>query len=320
MSGYELSHEGLYVANFTGTTIYPASEHWIFKKSWWTEPWPVENHFVENEFSLQALVWGRNHYWGAAIAAVLYMLSIWLGTWYMKKQEPFDLRRPLKYWNLLLAIFSIMGSLRVVPHMINMMSTVGLGNSMCSPAAYTVGFSAPSVWVTLFVYSKYAELLDTAFIVLRKRKVSFLHWFHHATVLVYTWDAFLNEQGVGVYYCSMNYVVHAIMYFYYYLASATSKPPKWGVFVTVLQIVQMFMGVFLTGVGIWNYYGRGSQTLWTLDLALDPRGGGRCFISLNNLLVATFMYATYFYLFAEFFAKRYVLKSGVPKVQVKKDR
>lgn len=42
-------------------------------------------------------------------------------------------------------------------------------------------------WTTMFVLSKVPELGDTIFIVLRKQPLIFLHWYHHATVLVYSW-------------------------------------------------------------------------------------------------------------------------------------
>ena len=42
-------------------------------------------------------------------------------------------------------------------------------------------------WATMFVLSKVPELGDTMFVVLRKQPLIFLHWYHHATVLVYCW-------------------------------------------------------------------------------------------------------------------------------------
>lgn len=46
-----------------------------------------------------------------------------------------------------------------------------------------------SFWACMFAFSKIAELGDTLFLVLRKRPVIFLHWYHHAVVLIYCWHS-----------------------------------------------------------------------------------------------------------------------------------
>lgn len=45
----------------------------------------------------------------------------------------------------------------------------------------------PYARLQMFVFSKVPELGDTVFIILRKRPLIFLHWYHHVTVLLYTW-------------------------------------------------------------------------------------------------------------------------------------
>ena len=42
----------------------------------------------------------------------------------------------------------------------------------------------------LFAWSKLFELGDTVFMVFRKRKVIFLHWFHHTLTLITMWQIF----------------------------------------------------------------------------------------------------------------------------------
>lgn len=48
-----------------------------------------------------------------------------------------------------------------------------------------------------------------------RRPVLFIHWYHHVTVLVFTW--FTNSQAIsaGRWYLVMNYAVHSVMYAYY---------------------------------------------------------------------------------------------------------
>merc|ERR1712032_945203 len=142
-------------------------------------------------------------------------------------------------------------------------------------------------------YSKYFELMDTAFLVLRKRTIGFLHWYHHCTVLLYCWHSLIWEMPTGIYFVAMNYTVHSLMYFYYFLAAVCSHPPKWGLMVTVLQLLQMAIGIVvtLTHLRILVY-----QTV--------PNCDGH----IPNLAAALCMYASYFVLFAQFLFKRYCTK------------
>jgi hypothetical protein len=51
------------------------------------------------------------------------------------------------------------------------------------------------------------------FIVLRKRDLQFLHWYHHVTVLIFCWNSFVTESAAGLWFIAMNYTVHLFTFF-----------------------------------------------------------------------------------------------------------
>eukprot|EP00923_Selenidium_pygospionis_P003564 GHVN01005629.1.p1 GENE.GHVN01005629.1~~GHVN01005629.1.p1 ORF type:complete len:322 (+),score=10.82 GHVN01005629.1:283-1248(+) len=253
------------------------------------------------------LNWSRQNAYLAPLVCALYLLAIYFGKKFMAQCKPFDLRSPLRYWNLCLAVFSLIGTLRVAPHVGYMYYEYGPSVVMCSPPAFTFGHGPAGLWIIFFVYSKYFELIDTAFIVLRKKPLSFLHWYHHVTVLLYTWDAMIREQPCGIVFVSMNYAVHAIMYFYYYLTACGFRP-RWGKIVTVLQISQMVVGIAATTVGLHFAYNYPEIRYMEVKDVFSPTNVG-CYVSRKNLYAAVLMYASYLALFVHFFVNRYLMPS-----------
>jgi elongation of very long chain fatty acids protein 6 len=65
-------------------------------------------------------------------------------------------------------------------------------------------------------YSKVFELFDTVLLVLRRKPVILLHWYHHATVLLFVWYSQVSAQtNAHIVYTLMNCIVHSLMYTYY---------------------------------------------------------------------------------------------------------
>jgi hypothetical protein len=259
---------------------------------------------IEPFFMQYEKEWTDGVYWtrtsrifanAAIIASVTYVILVFGGARLMKNRKPFDLKAPLAIWNLILSVFSIIGTIRLIPHLVYGLAINDSSYFFCRQAYAAYGAGAPGLWVNLFIWSKYFELIDTAFLVLRKKPVSFLHWFHHATVLMYCWDASQYQMPTGIFFATFNYLVHAIMYTYYFIAAVT-KPPKWGMFVTVLQIVQMFAGMFVTA---YHYYLKSTVP--------------NCDGSYHNLAAAFVMYTAYNALFVQFFVGRYLKKKTSKK-------
>mmetsp|Transcript_28627 Transcript_28627/g.62286 ORF Transcript_28627/g.62286 Transcript_28627/m.62286 type:complete len:373 (-) Transcript_28627:213-1331(-) len=236
----------------------------------------------------------RTYWWLSYTVAVLYVIAVKFGQRFMKDRQAWDLKGPLAAWNLFLAVYSFIGVVRVVPHLLGVLYVYGFDYTLCRRAVPLYGNGPPGLWVSLFIFSKYFELIDTLFLVLRKKPVNFLHWYHHFSVLVYCWHAFVWEMPSGIYFVSMNYSVHSIMYFYYFLAAVCKKPPRWALLVTIMQLSQMAVGVAVTLSHL-------QRLTWSPVENCDGH--------IPNLWFALGMYASYFYLFAEFLVKRYCLKS-----------
>lgn len=201
--------------------------------------------------------------------------------------------RPLAMWNLFLAIFSFCGAIRNVPHLIYSLSTRGVYYTICEDCLSHYGHGASGFWGVLFVFSKIPELFDTVFIILRKKPLLFLHYYHHITVLLYSWKSFSTLASSGIYFVSMNYTVHAVMYFYYFLAAIGRRPHSWARFVTILQLSQMAVGVAVCGSSlVYRYHN-------------IP-----CATTDESLKWGILMYSSYFALFFKFFIDRYLVNKA----------
>jgi elongation of very long chain fatty acids protein 6 len=233
--------------------------------------------------------WMSENWSLSLLYAFLYILIIHCGQRFMKSREKFDLRKPLIAWNFVLAIFSAIGTIRVWPEFIHSIAQRGVEHSVCS-RSYTHGVTG--TWAWLFVLSKVPELFDTVFIVLRKQPLIFLHWYHHATVLIYCWFSCRDFSASGRWFVVMNYTVHAFMYTYYAFRALRFNIPKFvNIAITSGQISQMIFGIY---VNIKAYQLK--------------KNGDPCDVSDENIIVSFIMYATYFMLFFHFFYLAYIKK------------
>ena len=158
-----------------------------------------------------------------------------------------SLQRPLVLWNVLLTAFSFAGLAAMAPGFLADIAALGPAELLC-PASGVAGAhfaaGARGLAMLLFMLSKLPELVDTFFLVARGRPVSFLHAFHHASVMIYCWLAYGKSSNSGLLFATMNYLVHSLMYLYFTLQAAGLKP-TWGAHVTRLQIAQMVAGVLI---------------------------------------------------------------------------
>jgi len=144
------------------------------------------------------------------IAVLAYIAFIILGQRYFSTRKPWNLRGLMAAWNLGLSVFSAIGFLRTAPHLASNLINYSLTENFCFDPEAFYGSGTTGLWVQLFILSKFPELLDTFFIVVHKKKLIFLHWYHHISVLLYCWTSYVTKAPVGLIFCVMNYAVHAM--------------------------------------------------------------------------------------------------------------
>lgn len=237
-----------------------------------------------------------NHPWFPLAVVAAYLALVFYGPAIMKQQKEFNLELLLALWNLGLSIFSAWGSLLTMPHLIHFLTIKSFEETVCDSPAIIWGYGATGMAVQFFVLSKIPEVLDTVFIVLRKKPLTFLHWYHHVSVLLFCWNSYVTESAAGLYFVAMNYTVHAVMYFYYFARSihiVPAKFPSWTI--TILQISQFIVGTYVVCAGIYFYVYGGAKY-----------APGTCHNKFSNMAAGAIMYASYLYLFIDFAFRRFI--------------
>lgn len=240
----------------------------------------------ESEF----LQWTQENWHLSIYVAIAYVALVFLGSGYMKARPPFKLRPLLATWSGILAAFSILGAYRALPDLVYTWQRYSFHHTVCHPGYY---YGVTGFWSVCFVLSKAYELGDTAFIVLRKQPLVFLHWYHHITVMVFVFQSYSEHSAPGRWFFAMNFTVHAFMYSYYTLRALQIQPPKWtSIAITSMQIAQMIIGCL---VFVYVYYAK--------------YAGLACQSTDFNALSGSLMYLSYLVLFCHFFYNSY-LKPG----------
>ncbi|XP_058818387.1 elongation of very long chain fatty acids protein AAEL008004-like [Topomyia yanbarensis] len=174
------------------------------------------------------------------IVAVYLYIVLKAGPKYMEHRKAFDLKEVIRVYNAVQVIAN--GVLFVaIAYLLSLRSNFSY---ICQPVNYgrtREGYEEMFMSYCYFLL-KVLDLADTVFFILRKKHshVSFLHVYHHALMVMITYLAFIFIPGghavmLGVW----NTLVHAVMYFYYFLASYGNQYSIWWKkHLTRLQLMQ----------------------------------------------------------------------------------
>lgn len=166
--------------------------------------------------------------------------------------------------------------------------------SICSPGAWTMRMET---FYIINYYIKYYELLDTIFMVLKEKPLSFLHVYHHSATALLCFTQLQGKTSVSWVVICLNLAVHVLMYAYYALTTMGVRVP-WKKMVTVSQIVQFVIDLFIVYYAAWNY--------WTFSKWQKPTWShGTCAGSEAAALSGMGVLSSYLVLFIIFYNNTY---------------
>lgn len=273
-----------------------------------------ENNLItaDNSWSWEgdAVKFYQDNYYFFTIIAILYYPTIFGIRYLMTDAEPYDLGGAkskgfnwIFWWEVGLAVFSILGMYHTVPMML---APIFEGSSLTEAVCMDGVHDDPrNLWVFFFMVSKVFEFGDTIFVVLRKKPLILLQHYHHLATMLYCWYGTLTTfsyNNTNVFFAGMNLTVHSIMYSWYAATRTGWRSPKWlMMFVTLLQLVQMIFGVTIIYLSVRGDHE--SCGKWEKE---DIWGLRACF----------FMYFSYLILFSKLFYDNYCTKRKKKKKQI----
>lgn len=238
------------------------------------------------------LVWSDPTYVLLIVAA--YYMFIKFGTAYMKNRPAFNIHPYILFtYNFSLVILSLYMFVELIFGLYQSKYTM-----LCDKLSYSTAPGPMRIahvyW--LYFFSKAIELMDTVWMILRKRfmQVTFLHCFHHSTMLLIWWVV-VSYLASGQSYLGplLNSLVHVVMYLYYALAALPTMKDKlwWKKYITTMQLTQFF--IILSHISYGLYSG------------CDYPKWGSYLLTGYMLILIT--------LFSNFFIKEYIEKSNERK-------
>ncbi|KAK9415070.1 putative Elongation of fatty acids protein [Seiridium unicorne] len=239
-----------------------------------------------------------------SIFVVIYYIVIFGGRELMRGREPFKLKAIFLIHNFYLTAISAILLALFVEQLLPTVVRKGIFYAICD---HDGGWTQPLVVLYFLNYlTKYLELLDTVFLVLKKKPLTFLHCYHHGATAVLCYTQLIGNTSVSWVVIGLNLAVHVLMYWYYF-QSARGVRIWWKEWVTRFQIIQFVIDLGFVYFASYTYF-TSTYFPWMPN---HGKCAGEEFAAFSGMGVIT----SYLVLFISFYLATYKRDGKVPSAR-----
>lgn len=234
------------------------------------------------------------------VGIATYYLLVFGGRYMLRNTRPFKLNTLFQCHNLFLTSFSFLLLTLMVEQLEPLLIRHGLYDTLCSKYAWT----QPLMTLYYLNYlTKFVEFIDTLFLVVKHKNLTFLHTYHHGATALLCYIQLVGHTTIAWVPITLNLGVHVVMYWYYFLAARGIRV-WWKEWVTRFQIIQ-----FILDVG-FIYFAAYQKTAYRFYPSWPHCGD--CVGTLTSNYSGCAIISSYLFLFIAFYIEVYK-RSGTKK-------